>query len=367
MGNNIYSIWLQMAPILYFGFGVFLLGTITPKGDLYKNYNRARKILGILLLVFGVYIGSLGVLKNQLSDIILSSTYNLSVYFGAAHISCLFFYTLLRKEISFGNEIRKISIRWILFTSILLINYLYVPISIQNVIIIICSLLLFAELCFILFKFFKVYTLAKNKVDDLYSENVSVFIKWMKYSLYMLIVIGVFGFTHSYYPPIVNMIYGIVSVIFFTYMLISFQNYMVTLSEIHLVFEQEQQDDTVEIKPLDKISLIAKRELKESMDDWITSKGFTKVGVTIEDLSRTLRSNRTYVSAYIRENYNMSYRDWITTLRIKYSKELFESDSSILVSQVAEMVGYNRSSYTKAFIKECGVSPATWREQKKLD
>ncbi|MFI3330436.1 MAG: AraC family transcriptional regulator [Rikenellaceae bacterium] len=85
--------------------------------------------------------------------------------------------------------------------------------------------------------------------------------------------------------------------------------------------------------------------------------------IYIEDLSLYLCSNRTYVSAYINENYNLSFRDWVAKLRVDYSKELLVEFPEYSIDKIAQQVGYARSSYVASFTKICKVSPARWREQ----
>ena len=50
--------------------------------------------------------------------------------------------------------------------------------------------------------------------------------------------------------------------------------------------------------------------IKERLDKWITADGYTRQGLTIEELAATLVTNRTYLSSYIKMVYHVSFREW---------------------------------------------------------
>ncbi len=174
---------------------------------------------------------------------------------------------------------------------------------------------------------------------------------------------------HSIYPPVVNVLYGAFSLIMFVYIYVSFQNYLVSLNKIsYALSNQPEKENKPTSEQLDTLSTKPVNQRQDSillnyLDKWVEKKGYTVAGITIEDVAIEVCSNRTYVSNLIREKYDLSYRDWIAELRINYSKELLVSQPDLRVTRVAEMVGYNRSSYTKAFTKLCGVTPTVWREK----
>ncbi len=368
MGEIIYGDWLKIAPIIYFVLGSITLFTAPPKGRVYTNYITARRIFGVMLFMVGAYIGSLGIFDYRSDNLILAVSANVSIYFIAANLSAMMFHILLNVNASAKEWVSKIATRCSVVIILLALNYLIIPYQIQIYIVALFVLLLIAEVARVTIQFLKSYRRAQNNADEYYSESITPFVKWMKYSIYILIFVGFVGCTHAYYLPIVNTIYGIISIALLTYILISFHNYMMTLNEMYHAFDDNSAAETgvkgnatenQAIAPTEKV-----QPLHDPIQNWIEQRGFITAGITIESLARELNSNRTYVSAYIHNQYNTTYRDWISTLRIDYAKELLENNSSLFVWQVAEMVGYNRSSFTKAFIKENGVSPQTWREQR---
>ncbi len=105
------------------------------------------------------------------------------------------------------------------------------------------------------------------------------------------------------------------------------------------------------------------RAVKLKLDVWIESKGFTKQGLTLDDLAMELNTNRTYLSSYINKFYNLSFRGWIASLRIEYSKELLLSGEELSSATIAAMVGYSPNGFINIFTKAEGISPVHWRKE----
>lgn len=86
--------------------------------------------------------------------------------------------------------------------------------------------------------------------------------------------------------------------------------------------------------------------------------------MTIEELAGELGTNRTYLSAYIKSTYHVSFREWIAGLRIEYAKRMFGQYPGMTVSAVSEVSGFMSLSYfTKIFTEKEGCSPSIWRKQ----
>ena len=104
-------------------------------------------------------------------------------------------------------------------------------------------------------------------------------------------------------------------------------------------------------------------EISKNLSEWIGSKGYTKPGLTIRELSDTLHTNRTYLSAYIKTTYNMSFREWITGLRFEHAKQMLYEHPELTVAGISELSGFLSQSYfMKIFKEKEGSSPARWRK-----
>ena len=87
-------------------------------------------------------------------------------------------------------------------------------------------------------------------------------------------------------------------------------------------------------------------EIIEKVDNWIKTDGYVQKGLTIKELSEILHTNRTYLSAYIKTTYKMTFREWITGLRLEYAKNILKEHPEI----------------NKSFADKEGCTPAKWRK-----
>lgn len=78
----------------------------------------------------------------------------------------------------------------------------------------------------------------------------------------------------------------------------------------------------------------------ERLQHWIANRAFSQQGLTIVQLAQEICTNRTYLSAYINTHYQVSFREWINSLRVDYAKQLLASDPNVAVEDVAQRVGY---------------------------
>lgn len=90
---------------------------------------------------------------------------------------------------------------------------------------------------------------------------------------------------------------------------------------------------------------------------------FRAKGLTIEDVSQTLLTNRTYLSKMLKDSYSCTFKDYVTAKRIEAAKEHMLQHPEAKLDEVAEAVGYSDSShFSKRFKDSEGISPRAWLE-----
>ena len=108
-------------------------------------------------------------------------------------------------------------------------------------------------------------------------------------------------------------------------------------------------------------------EVKEKIDCWITDKKYLHPGITIQDISRQIGINRTYLSGYINETYHTNFNTWINNLRIEEAKRKLTSTSDINLSDLAESVGFaDLAHFSKIFKQKEGLPPSVWRKKQTI-
>lgn len=104
-------------------------------------------------------------------------------------------------------------------------------------------------------------------------------------------------------------------------------------------------------------------EIIEKVANWIKTDGYVQQGLTIKELSEILHTNRTYLSAYIKTTYKMTFREWITGLRLEYAKNILKEHPEINIQKLAESSGFlSRSNFIKLFTEKEGCTPAKWKK-----
>ena len=130
-------------------------------------------------------------------------------------------------------------------------------------------------------------------------------------------------------------------------------------SEEELLTDTETEPEIVSEKEVP----VSYTEIIEKVANWIKTDGYVQQGLTIKELSEILHTNRTYLSAYIKTTYKMTFREWITGLRLEYAKNMLKEHPEINIQKLAESSGFlSRSNFIKLFSEKEGCTPAKWKK-----
>lgn len=102
--------------------------------------------------------------------------------------------------------------------------------------------------------------------------------------------------------------------------------------------------------------------LRARFEDLIVSEQlFLKQGTRLSDIASMLNTNRTYVSRMVNNTYNMSFSDYMNTLRIDYAEQYLLHHREAKQSDIATACGFpNASAFNNVFKKITGVTPKIW-------
>ena len=130
-------------------------------------------------------------------------------------------------------------------------------------------------------------------------------------------------------------------------------------SEEELLTDTETEPEIVSEKEVP----VSYTEIIEKVANWIKTDGYVQQGLTIKELSEILHTNRTYLSAYIKTTYKMTFREWITGLRLEYAKNILKEHPEINIQKLAESSGFlSQSNFIKLFSEKEGCTPAKWKK-----
>ena len=373
-----YSLCVSLTLLLFFSFR-FLFGKL-PDKQIFRQYRISRMLMGIALLDlaanYSVHLFLTPRLAAPINAILMNlCTYWLAVWlFGSALMMLLDKRYVTRKRF-----IRHIA-GWMAYCIVVLILWCYVPSNLLNSIV---PILLAVAFCVyavgVAHKVFATFRKATRKLDNYYSDDAAVYIRWMSVFTYWAIVFGVGQGIFTFVPDRYVYLWIISAIPFYIYLYVSYANYLLMYEhvadaintyedqeeyDIENVVENRDRDNGQTISSTTRISKQQEEMLKSNIQKWIDDKEFTKGGLTIEDIARQTASNRTYVSHFVNTHYGMSFREWINYLRLQYVKDIMLKSPDKSVAEIAIESGYLSTSYFSRIFKETeGLTPGRWIEE----
>ncbi len=371
MASSLYSYSLCIALPLMVFFGLYFILAKTPEKAIFGNYLRSRRIMGAAILILAVNYSVhffLGIrFKNANAAILLNlSTYFLCYWlFSSALTSLLDRFYITRKR--FRAHIGL----WILYSMLSGIVLLFFPKGgIET------SAMLALAACLVIYGLILVKRLlhAYHRVTRIFKEthadDLGAYIKWLSIFTYWAIIFGVGCGLLTFLPDEYIYIWILSSVPFYIYLFLCYLNYMLFYEQVESAMESEvtsEEDishDTQPEQPQKQETPAYHAKMAERIQDWIAADGFVRSGLTIKELSDLLYTNRTYLSEYIKTTYGISFRDWITGLRIEYAKRILTQNPRLTVADISERSGFiSPSHFTRLFKENTGYTPVKWRKK----
>ena len=215
------------------------------------------------------------------------------------------------------------------------------------------------------------YRRAVRIFDDTHADDIGAYIEWLSIFTYWALIFGVGCGLLTFLPDEYVYIWILSSIPFYSYLFYSYQNYLLFYEQVENAFEQDIQSEEElltdtetepEIVPEQEVPM-SYIEIIEKVDNWIKTDGYVQQGLTIKGLSEILHTNRTYLSAYIKTAYKMTFREWITALRLEYAKNILKEHPEINIQKLAESSGFlSRSNFIKSFTEKEGCTPGKWKK-----
>ncbi len=94
----------------------------------------------------------------------------------------------------------------------------------------------------------------------------------------------------------------------------------------------------------------------------IVDKGYLDPSLSVDEISRKLNTNRTYVSKLVNIYYGMPFRDYLNQLRIEYAKQLMTAEPDAVIDYISAKSGFQSSTqFIRKFRELEGVTPTVWK------
>ena len=371
MEPSIYNFSLCTALPLMLFFGFYFLFAKTPEKKIFKNYLRSRQMMGIAMLLlsanysvhffFGIRF------KNADSAILM----NMSTYFLCYSLFSSALIMLLDRFYITKRRVWTHIILWIIFSTLSGVVLFLLPSGIIQ------KISLFALAAWLVVfgvvlarRVIIAYRRAIRIFNETQADDIGAYIEWLSIFTYWAVIFGVGCGLLTFLPDKYVFIWILSSIPFYSYLFYSYQNYLLFYEQVENAFEQDIQSDEelltnsgIEPEMVSEEVPGSYTEFIEKVDNWIKTDGYVQQGLTIKELSKILYTNRTYLSAYIKTTYKMTFREWITSLRLEYAKNILKKHPEINIQKLAESSGFlSRSNFIKLFSEKEGCTPAKWKK-----
>ena len=371
MEPTIYNFSLCTALPLMLFFGFYFLFAKTPEKKIFKNYLRSRQMMGIAMLLlsanysvhffFGIRF------KNADSAILM----NMSTYFLCYSLFSSALIMLLDRFYITKRRVWTHIILWIVFSTLSGVVLFLLPSGIMQ------KISLFALAAWLVVfgvvlarRVIIAYRRAIRIFNETQADDIGAYIEWLSIFTYWAVIFGVGCGLLTFLPDNYVFIWILSSIPFYSYLFYSYQNYLLFYEQVENAFEQDIQSEEelltnsgIEPEMVSEEVPGSYTEFAEKVDNWIKTDGYVQQGLTIKELSKILYTNRTYLSAYIKTTYKMTFREWITSLRLEYAKNILKEHPEINIQKLAESSGFlSRSNFIKLFSEKEGCTPAKWKK-----
>lgn len=372
MEPSIYSFSLCAALPLMLFFGFYFLFAKTPEKKIFKNYLRSRQIMGIAMLLlsanysvhffFGIRF------KNADSAILM----NMSTYFLCYSLFSSALIMLLDRFYITKRRVWTHIILWIIFSTLSGVVVFLVPSGIiQKISLFALAVWLVVFGVVLARRVIVAYRRAIRIFNETQADDIGAYIEWLSIFTYWAVIFGVGCGLLTFLPDKYVFIWILSSIPFYSYLFYSYQNYLLFYEQVENAFEQDiQSEEELLTNSGTEPEMVSEEEIPvsytgiiEKVDNWIKTDGYVKQGLTIKELSEILHTNRTYLSAYIKTTYKMTFREWITGLRLEYAKNILKEHPEINIQKLAESSGFlSRSNFIKSFTEKEGCTPGKWKK-----
>lgn len=385
---------VTMTSIIYCILGLVLIFFKSPKTDVYAPYRKSK-----WLLAAGMWMTSINIW-------IWLATFNglwtLENEWVASFDTILFYLIGICFTFSFGSLIdytyisrQRCKITAIKFgaTAFIALIAMTDALAAYRQILLIVALLGVIELCakHIIF-FHRSYLQCNELLANYFSSDKKSNVRWLNISHWLFYILLAFGVVSITSGAVINWLLQFYIVAVYIYITVNFIKYaneyetlrLATTEEMIAVMDKTQSNNLSheERKKKEKeekaegeevtATSRTKKPYKEDFRDilrpriavWVKAKAYTHEQFTLEELASSLYTNKTYLSTFIKEEYDMNFSGWVASLRIDEAKRIMMKEPEKRLQEVAFECGFSSLAYfSSVFSKSEGISPSAWQRE----
>lgn len=347
--------------MLFFGF--YFLFAKTPEKAIFENYLRPRRSMGVALLLLAANYSVHFFFGIRFKNVDAAILMNLSTYFLCYWLFSSAFITLLDRFYITKRRLRTHIGLWIIFSILSCIVLLLLPAGFLRIIVLFALASWLVIYGFVLARrVILAYNRAIRIFNETYSDDIGAYIKWLSIFTWWALIFGVGCGLLTFLPDEYVYIWILSSVPFYIYLFCCYLNYLLFYEQVERTLEIEDKPEE-DNRKTEKESPKYFDSIESSLTPWLENRSYTQSGFTIQDMAKTIGTNRTYLNAYIKERYHVSFCEWITGLRLEYAKNMLKEHPEMSIQKIVEASGFlSRSYFIKSFTEKEGCTPAKWRK-----
>ena len=386
---------VTMTSIIYCILGLVLIFFKSPKNDVYSPYRKSK-----WLLAAGMWMTSINIW-------IWLATFNglwtLENEWVASFDTILFYLIGVCFTFSFGSLIdytyisrQRCKITAIKFgaTAFIALIAMVDALAAYRQILLIVALLGVIELCakHIIF-FHRSYLQCNELLANYFSSDKKSNVRWLNISHWLFYILLAFGVVSITSGAVINWLLQFYIVAVYIYITVKFIKYaneyetlrLATTEEMIAVMdktqsnnlshkerkkkeEEEEETEGEEVTATSRTKKTYKEDfrniLRPRIAAWVKAKAYTHEQPTLEELATRLYTNKTYLSTFIKDEYDMNFSSWVASLRIDEAKRIMLKEPEKKLQEVAFECGFSSLAYfSSVFSKSEGISPSAWQRE----
>ncbi len=363
MPNDAYIITIWITIGISFLFCLFFSILSIPQTSHLHNYRVARYVMACAYLSLG--------LMNIIELCTLPEMMDVRSTRMIALLACL-----LQSFLFTYTNITLINLHFATKQNILLESIPIILFCILTPVVLSTSLAIYIDFLFYIFIVYYISALIRytllfhgnynqyiRKMENFYAGQEAKRFHWIYISFYMALIIGILAlFVTLFFSHTAGIIFSLIIIGFYSYYGIQFINYAYSFQHIETVMadNKEVQEKTGDISTFHHFF-----SLKQDTEQWIVEKKFLYHNINIENVASQLGTNRSYLSGYINSCLRITFKEWISGLRIEEAKNLLLQYPDVPIAEISEMAGFSdKSNFGRIFTKHTGLSPKIWRTSK---
>ena len=110
------------------------------------------------------------------------------------------------------------------------------------------------------------------------------------------------------------------------------------------------------------------RKIRRTLRKYVESKQYLRPSTVKNTLSRETGLDSKALHDYFLRETGAAAEVWRTGLRVEEAKRLLLEEPAAILADVARRCGFSdRTNFSRQFLAATGLTPAEWRERRKLD